>query len=571
MSVLRKPLGLTAKYVAAVLERDPSAEFGWRWRRRPLSMFDDESVWATWNARFAGKPVGKVRHNANHSKLVIFTLDGVQRDLRRIEEEFGEAVDAITGSSVGLPDDENTGGNAGVSGSLARILHAATRSGFRLSDLTVLSVKRDPYRMDRPVTNREGQWFAEWLDRLFPSTIVHLRGFHYALVAHGGVMKPDGSAYENTDDDYVWLIDDAAKAARWLGHVGFERIIDQRNDPPDLNRVVRSVVSSPTTAIYATVFGANVFSSRVEIDAHAYVSFSVGGEASLSSRPCEPSLSLQGLDVEQPYCFAFFGEKSSLREVLEPVAEQYRANLYLCSGEISDTLIYHMAKDADADGRPLVVFTFSDFDPAGHHMPISIGRKLQALRDLYFQSLRAEVVPVSLTLEQVISERLPTTPVKVKERRARAWNKAFGPALREAGLVTGDRAAQVEIDALAVLRPEVLTRITHEKIALYRDETIDRRVRAATNRWHRAATQAVAPQIAERQERLDEIKEEAIEAVEAFNAARDALAAAAAEAKEAFEESVAKAKEAFDESVDGSKEALEEARERLSGDRRRPR
>jgi DNA mismatch repair ATPase MutS len=31
--------------------------------------------------------------------------------------------------------------------------------------------------------------------------------------------------------------------------------------------------------------------------------------------------------------------------------------MYLCSGEISDTLVYHMARDADADGRPLVIVT----------------------------------------------------------------------------------------------------------------------------------------------------------------------------------------------------------------------
>ena len=33
-------------------------------------------------------------------------------------------------------------------------------------------------------------------------------------------------------DCWKWLQDTAAKAARWLGYVPFERIIDNRNDPP---------------------------------------------------------------------------------------------------------------------------------------------------------------------------------------------------------------------------------------------------------------------------------------------------------------------------------------------------
>ena len=79
-----------------------------------------------------------------------------------------------------------------------------------------------------------------------------------------------------------------------------------------------------------------------------------------------------------------FGEKTSLEEVLLPVARAHEADLYLPSGEISDTLIHRIAKDAAEDGRPLVMITVSDCDPAGYQMPVSIGRKLQAFRDLLF-------------------------------------------------------------------------------------------------------------------------------------------------------------------------------------------
>ena len=89
---------------------------------------------------------------------------------------------------------------------------------------------------------------------------------------------------------------------------------------------------------------------------------------------------LPHLDTE-----TFFGEKTSLEDVLAPLAIEFNADLYLTGGQISDTLLHGMARDAVADGRPLVVLTFSDFDPAGYwDMPTCIGRKLQALRDLLF-------------------------------------------------------------------------------------------------------------------------------------------------------------------------------------------
>jgi hypothetical protein len=39
------------------------------------------------------------------------------------------------------------------------------------------------------------------------------------------------------------------------------------------------------------------------------------------------------------------GEKSSLEDVVTPVARQHDADLYLPTGEISDTLIHQIAKD----------------------------------------------------------------------------------------------------------------------------------------------------------------------------------------------------------------------------------
>ena len=198
--------------------------------------------------------------------------------------------------------------------------------------------------------------------------------------ADGEIRKPNGEIYQNTDDDWKWLSTNPAKAARWLGYIPFDRIIDQRNDRRR--------------------------SSIVRQGLHLEACLSIGLDVEIPDvDDIEPLPIARGFVARQAFHFAIFGEKSSLEDVVLPIAEQYEADLYLPTGEISDTLVYQIAKEANDDGRPLVMFTLSDCDPAGHQMPVSIARKLQAFADLFFPDLRFEVVPVALTPEQVKAEK----------------------------------------------------------------------------------------------------------------------------------------------------------------------
>ena len=159
MSAYRKPLRVTAERFAALLERDPAAEHGWRWRvRLPSEFGGNENMCAGWNAKHAGKAVGKQKSSGR----VTVTIDGKDYDLRRIKDELGEAIDAIVGPSSGLPGDDATNGDEIGGGKLASVIRAASRStGLTRNRLTVLEPKRDPYRLDTPKGRREGQWFAE--------------------------------------------------------------------------------------------------------------------------------------------------------------------------------------------------------------------------------------------------------------------------------------------------------------------------------------------------------------------------------------------------------------------------
>jgi hypothetical protein len=355
-------------------------------------------------------------------------------------------------------------------GVLRSVLEAASTSiGCSFTDLTVLSAQVDPYRLDTPSGHRDGQWIAEHLDRLIGRTKkIHWRGLHYMLVSTAGLIKPNGQRYLNTDEDWRWLQDTAGKAARWLGYIDFARIIDQRNAPPIIHRKAR-------------------------VEPQAFVSIGLHVEIP-DADDLQPVPFADGFEPRQAFHFVIFGEKASLEEVVLPIAEAKQADLYLPTGEISDTLIYQIAKDANDDGRPLVLFTLSDCDPAGRQMSVSIGRKLQAFRDLLFPKLRFEVVPVALNVEQVRELGLPSTPLKETEKRASRWRATFG-------------IEQTEIDALATLRPGVLREIIERAFDPYFDRTLERRVTLAEDEWRQRAQEALREQID--QEALEELRAEA--------------------------------------------------------------
>ena len=269
------------------------------------------------------------------------------------------------------------------------------------------------------------------------------------------VLKPDGALYANTETDWIWLSEQAGKAARWLGYIPFDRIIDKRNTPPLIHRQIE-------TAPYTFLPTFNVDIPELRLFPRAV-----------------------GFDVRQAFSFAIFGEKASLEEICVPIAEWYEADLYLGAGETSDTFIFQIARDAVADGRPLVVFTLTDCDPSGWQMFISIARKLQAIQDLLFAELRWEIVPVALLPEHKERYGLPEEPIKKGDKRAAAWKEAFG-------------VEQTELDALTtpeMTEREILRRLIEEAFAPYIDQTLGRRVRQAATKWDQDAKAAIDEQV----------------------------------------------------------------------------
>jgi hypothetical protein len=303
----------------------------------------------------------------------------------------------------------------------------------------------DPFGLDTPAKRRDAKWFAEHFNALVKTETIHLRGFHYILVASGYVRKPNGRLYRNTFEDWSWLQDQAAKPARWLNYVSFDRIVDERNAKP----IENVLWIKPFTRLQAPEM--HDHDKAVDL--------------------LLPTFATPYCSSGQAYRIVLIGEKTSLASVLEPIMQEYGTELVLPSGDISDTLLYGIAdRAAHLDDRRLIVLYFSDFDPSGYNMPISAARRLQAFQARFFPSLEFELHRVALTLDQVIEHNLPSTPLKETERRSDKWRAAMG---RE----------QTEIDALAALRPDVMEQIARDAIAPFYDETLAAREAEAATEW----------------------------------------------------------------------------------------
>ena len=157
----------------------------------------------------------------------------------------------------------------------------------------------------------------------------------------------------NTEKDAKDL-NEALSYARWLGYIEFERLVDNKNDEP-------IIIPAPASARSG---GRMSRADSLDID-------------SLDPSTLGVSASLEDFEPRQPYRLVFFGEKTSLKDVLGPLGEEFSADLYL--GDRPDQQrppLQHRQGLGAADGRPTVVFTFSDRDPSGYwDMPISIAHK----------------------------------------------------------------------------------------------------------------------------------------------------------------------------------------------------
>jgi hypothetical protein len=360
----------------------------------------------------------------------------------------------------------------------------AESNGAKLSmkDLTVLAAQNDPFRLDTPANHRDSKWLANVIADLGIRGQIHLRGLHYAIsMALKPFIKPDGTRYVNDDRNWEWMQGVAMKAARWLGYILWDSVFDKRNAETSIYEVPKS-------------------------DPWPYLSIGLNIEVP-SVDQLEPRVGLEGFLGVQPYKIVMIGEKSSLEDILLAVAQRRRADLYLPTGNISDSMVHKIAANADEDGRPLVVLYFSDCDPSGWNMPIEVGRKLQAFKATLFPDLEFRQYRAGLTPDQVREYELPEAPLKESEKRASKWRELMG-------------CEQTEIDALIQLRPDLLRQIAEDATEPFYDRTLGSRCWDTAEAWRREAQQVVNDNLGDH---LDQVRTDAAAKLEQLQSEIEAI------------------------------------------------
>src|SRR6185312_7636356 len=99
---------------------------------------------------------------------------------------------------------------------------------------------------DQPSRYAAAVWFSGLFLKFGFGAGVHLRRIHYRIVsAETPVTKPDGTAYENTDRSWKYLVN-ASRDARYLDLVPSGHFVDRRNPDPE---IFAAEVEEPATRL----------------------------------------------------------------------------------------------------------------------------------------------------------------------------------------------------------------------------------------------------------------------------------------------------------------------------------
>jgi len=299
----------------------------------------------------------------------------------------------------------------------------------KVADLLVLSQNKDPFYSGTEGDIAKAEWFAHWFEVALGN---HLRSVHYALVARGNVIRPDGKLYENDAKNWEYL-NTASRHARYLGKVDPEHVVDRRNPPARIN--VLPVEGEGPEFSYTTDMNRldRIYPSlRVE---RGYSPL-LGVETEVSGYVYE-----QGM---QPFHLEVWAEKTTANGVLIPLCQQFGANYISGAGYMSITAVVQLLRDRlERTKKPLRVFYISDYDKSGENMPRQMSRQMQFWTEKYASEYDVRVEPIVMSEEQ--ARDYPNAP---------------------------DRNA-VELDAMLELSPGRLRRIVAEHLSEYRDEELE--------------------------------------------------------------------------------------------------
>lgn len=311
-----------------------------------------------------------------------------------------------------------------------RIKEMAKEERVSVKDYLVLSPNNDPFYVGSKGQMEKADWFDDVYSLMDRPRECHIRRVHYWLVSQKPrYRKPDGSEYLNTPNDWGFLTM-AAKYARYAELIPIENIVDRRN-PPAIENATSWEDETPTEI-------------KDGIDAEDIISDIV------------QKFLCWNTHNTQEYLMEMWAEKSTMNDVLKPIAGSYGMNLVTGLGELSITAVHLLIERVKEINKPTRIFYISDFDPAGECMPVSVSRKIEYFIRQSNLDLDIKLIQVMLTSEQCIDYDLPRTPIKATEARREGFEERHG---------TG----ATELDALEALHPGEMKKIIETEVMKYFD------------------------------------------------------------------------------------------------------
>jgi hypothetical protein len=322
-----------------------------------------------------------------------------------------------------------------------------------------------------------------------------VRRIHYVLVSTE-VFDVAGNRYVNNLNFWNDL-KSAGRDARYLGFIPLDAIVDHRSDDAVVhlachNRELEFGIEEPRR-LFVPESGQKLSVVRIEpLSPHLLMS---------SPPPTLPQYQFSPAVVSQRFHVEIWSEKTSVADILLPLARTYGLNIVMGAGDMSLTRCLQFVERAVASDRPVRILYVSDFDPQGHNMPVGVARKIDFYNRTRNLNLDVRVFPVALTHEQCVEYQLPRIPLKETVRARGKFEERFGEGA-------------TELDALEALRPGLLQQILVANIERYYDASLDERAREAVgtfgqqlNDVHSAIMERHRPELDSLRQQQNEVDE----------------------------------------------------------------
>jgi hypothetical protein len=142
-------------------------------------------------------------------------------------------------------------------------------------------------------------------------------------------------------------------------------------------------------------------------------------------------------------------EKDALSGVFYQETAPYQVPLMVTRGYPSLTFLYDSAQTMVANGKPVHIYYFGDYDPSGVDISRNIEARLREFISEYKYPVSLEFTRVAVNKEQIAQYNLPTRPTKTSDARSKDF---------------GDES--VEVDAIP---PNILRKMIKDCITAHLD------------------------------------------------------------------------------------------------------